>query len=130
VLYQDDGPGGLQVRDRRGEWVDVPPVPGSFVVNLGRLMSVWTNDRWESTLHRVVHPPRALAHRDRVSIAFFYHPNPDLTMTTIPTCAGAEGAPPPVVSGEFFLRMARRAVLLRRVSTAAWQGASPEAASG
>ena len=51
-------PGGLQVWNRAGDWVDVATPPGSFVVNIGDLMMHWTNDRWISTLHRVVNPPR------------------------------------------------------------------------
>jgi 2-oxoglutarate-Fe(II)-dependent oxygenase superfamily protein len=40
-----------------GAWVDVPAIPGCFIVNLGDLMARWTNDAWVSTLHRVVNPP-------------------------------------------------------------------------
>ena len=40
LLYQDDGPGGLQVRRRDGTWVDVPHVPGGYVVNVGDVLEV------------------------------------------------------------------------------------------
>src|SRR5258705_12570104 len=56
ILRIEDAPGGLQVVNRRGEWVEVKALPASFVVNLGDLMANWTNDRWSSTLHRVVNP--------------------------------------------------------------------------
>jgi isopenicillin N synthase-like dioxygenase len=117
ILYQDDAPGGLQVRGRHGEWLNVPPIPGSFVVNLGRLMAQWTNDRWASTLHRVVNPDREQAHRDRISVAFFYQPNPDLLVECVPTCAGETNPPryAPVQSGEYFMRMVRRAHMQRRL---------------
>jgi isopenicillin N synthase-like dioxygenase len=49
--------GGLEVLDPGGAWTGVEPVPGAFVINLGDLMARWTNDRWRSTLHRVVDPP-------------------------------------------------------------------------
>jgi isopenicillin N synthase-like dioxygenase len=45
VIRGDDAP-GLQVRALDGTWVDVPAVPGSFVVNIGDLLMRWTNDRW------------------------------------------------------------------------------------
>ena len=56
LLQIDDAPGGLQARARGGGWIDVSPPPGSFTVNIGDLMMVWTNDRWLSNLHRVVNP--------------------------------------------------------------------------
>jgi isopenicillin N synthase-like dioxygenase len=55
ILAIDDEP-GLQVQVADGTWVDVGHVPGGLVVNLGDLMQRWTNDRWRSTMHRVVTP--------------------------------------------------------------------------
>ena len=57
ILKTEDRPGGLQVLGKAGDWHDVPHMPGCFVVNIGDMMARWTNDRWVSTLHRVVNPP-------------------------------------------------------------------------
>jgi isopenicillin N synthase-like dioxygenase len=92
---------GLQVRDGAGNWHDVAPPPGTFVVNLGDLMAQWTNDRWVSTMHRVVNPPRAAAETDRMSLVFFHQPNDDALIECLPSCCA--NAPPkyaPVTSGE------------------------------
>ena len=87
LLLIDDAPGGLQVRNRAGTWVDVDPPAGSFVVNIGDLMMVWTNDRWLSNLHRVVNPPPDLrTGTRRQSIAFFVQPNYDALIECIQTC--------------------------------------------
>ncbi|HEX4352981.1 MAG TPA: 2-oxoglutarate and iron-dependent oxygenase domain-containing protein, partial [Polyangiales bacterium] len=53
VLYADRV-AGLQVLDARGQFRDVIPEAGALLVNLGDLTAQWTNDRWRSTLHRVV----------------------------------------------------------------------------
>ncbi|MGW8725589.1 isopenicillin N synthase family dioxygenase [Streptomyces sp. NPDC055808] len=105
VLYQDGAPGGLQVRDKSGAWVDVPAVEGTFVVNIGDLMAVWTNDRWVSTVHRVVNPPREVAHRERYSIPFFLQPNYTAPIECIPTCSGPDNPPrhPSTTSGEYLV---------------------------
>ncbi|POX41482.1 oxidoreductase [Streptomyces sp. Ru73] len=111
ILYQDESPGGLQVQDKSGQWLDVPVIPGSFVVNIGDLMAIWTNDKWVSTVHRVVNPPREQAHRERYSIPFFHQPNYDALIECIPTCAGP-GRPAryaPVLSGEYITEKFRRA---------------------
>lgn len=93
ILKPDNAPGGLQVQ-KDGNWIDVPTLPGTFVVNLGDLMAEWTNDRWVSTLHRVVNPPRdkAVGSR-RLSMAFFHQPNYDAVIECLPTCSGT-GRPP------------------------------------
>lgn len=103
ILHQDGAPGGLQVVGPGGEWEDVPHRPGTFVVNIGDLMSMWTNDRWRSTMHRVVNLPRERADADRVSIPFFHQPNFDAVIECIPTCVAPGEAPrhPPVTSGEW-----------------------------
>ena len=106
ILYGDDTPGGLQVQGRRaGEWIDVHPAQGSFVINIGDLMARWTNDRWTSTLHRVVNPPRESARVSRISMPYFHQPNYDCLVECLPTCLapGATAKYPPITSGANWL---------------------------
>ena len=51
LLLQDDT-GGLQTQSARDGWIDVPPVRGTVVVNLGDCMQSWTNDRWRGGASR------------------------------------------------------------------------------
>lgn len=103
ILKAEANPGGLQVFNKEGEWVDVPIIEGTYIVNLGELMARWTNDRWVSTLHRVANPPAdaALGSR-RQSIIFFHNPNYDADITCIPSCSGDDNPPkyPPTTSGD------------------------------
>lgn len=94
TLLMTDGAPGLQVRPRGGDWLDVPHVPGAFIVNIGDCLMRWTNDIYVSTPHRVLPPPRA-----RQSVAFFLDPNPDALIAALP----GTGAPkyPPVTGAEY-----------------------------
>ena len=105
VLYQDNNPGGLQVELSDGTWADVPHIPGSFVVNLGDLMAAWTNDRWVSTMHRVVNPEPELGRTSRMSVAFFHQPNYDAEIVCIPSCTSIDDPPrhQPVSSGQWVI---------------------------
>lgn len=88
-------PGGLQVLDRGGEWVDVPVIPGALMVLVGDLLTEWTGDQWPATLHRVVNPRRDLAMDcDRLAFAFYSHPNHDSPLDVLPGLPGG-GVPPP-----------------------------------
>lgn len=82
LLFQDDV-GGLQVQDKSGAWIDVPPEPGAIVVNSGDLLERWTNGKYRSTPHRVA--PRVGA-RTRYSIAMFIDPDPDAEVSVLPSC--------------------------------------------
>ncbi|MCU1503860.1 MAG: 2OG-Fe(II) oxygenase family protein [Ilumatobacteraceae bacterium] len=94
LLRQEQRPGGLQVMTKNDGWMDVPAIPGALVVNIGDLMAEWTNDRWVSTLHRVVNPPREQASDSRrISLVFFHQPNYDAMIECLPTCL-AEGEVP------------------------------------
>ncbi|MGW0038076.1 isopenicillin N synthase family dioxygenase [Gordonia sp. NPDC003376] len=88
VLWQEEvRSGGLQVLNKAGDWVDVPYIPDSFVVNIGDSLARWTNDAWVSTMHRVVNPARdEAANHDRISIVFFFQPNYDAVIECLPTC--------------------------------------------
>jgi isopenicillin N synthase-like dioxygenase len=100
ILSGEAVAGGLQVRTRAGNWIDVHTNPTRFVVNIGDLLMRWTNDRWLSNLHRVVNPPSAHAPSGpRLSIAFFNHPNYDVLVECI--APHGRAAHPPVLSGEY-----------------------------
>lgn len=90
VLLADRVP-GLQLRDDDGTWFDVLPPEDGFLVNIGDLLAEWTNDRWRSTMHRVV-PPPASDHGPfrRRSIAWFQQPNWDAVIECLPHCHDAE----------------------------------------
>ena len=100
ILNGENVPGGLQVKTRAGDWIDVETDQDTFVVNIGDLLMRWTNDRWVSNVHRVVNPPDSVAARSkRLSIAFFHHPNYDALIECIAPPGKAKY--PPVLSGEY-----------------------------
>ena len=104
VLYADQVE-GLQIVGPDGDWHDVVADRGSLLVNLGDLTAEWTNDRWRSTLHRVVPPPAGTGPVRRRSVAFFLDANWDATIECVPTCTDAANPPkyPPVVAGEHLM---------------------------
>ncbi len=63
--------GGLEVAAPGGGWMEAPPKPGCFVVNIGNMMECWSGGRLKSTYHRV-HPPRD---KERYSIGYFAVPD-------------------------------------------------------
>lgn len=107
IVRQDPSVSGLQVRNRQKQWVDVAPIPNAFVVNIGDLMMQWTNDRWISTVHRVINPPRdRVTDSRRQSLVFFHQPNYDATIACLDSCQDAQHPPKyqPISSGDH-LRM-------------------------
>lgn len=103
ILRKELSDGSLQVKNRAGEWINVPVVEGTFIVNIGDLMQQWTNDLWSSTMHRVVNPPvDSPENIDRISIVFFHQPNYDAIVECLPTCQSPDNPPKygPVSSGD------------------------------
>lgn len=101
ILSQDDN-GGLQVRNRAGEWISAPPVADTFVVNIGDMVQTLTNDRYSSTLHRVVNT----SGRERYSLPFFIDMDFDAVVEPVPTCTGPDNPPryEPYIAGEHKFR--------------------------
>ncbi len=100
VLWQDDC-GGLEVRLPDGRWAGVAPRPDSLVINIGELMTRWSNGRLLSTVHRVVNR----SGRDRFSIPLFVHPNADTLVDPrdLPGVTDENAKYPPVISGEYLV---------------------------
>ncbi len=105
ILRPDFRVGGLEIQLPSGGWLPAPLIENTFVINIGDMMARWTNDRWVSTVHRVVSPPKEEGglSRRRQSIAYFHNPNFDADIDCIPTCL-ADGATmkyPSVQAGQY-----------------------------
>ena len=87
LLWQSEGK-GLQILNKDDEWVFAPPIPGTFVVNIGDFLMRLTNDRLKSTVHRV----KQRGKEDRYSMAFFFGFNFNEKCGVVPTCV-SEGNP-------------------------------------
>ncbi|MEL7104939.1 MAG: 2-oxoglutarate and iron-dependent oxygenase domain-containing protein [Pseudomonadota bacterium] len=81
ILAQDDV-GGLQVMNRDGDWVEAPPIPGTFVINIGDLIQRLTNDVYLANLHRVINTTG----RERYSIPFFLDADFDAVFGPLDSC--------------------------------------------
>jgi isopenicillin N synthase-like dioxygenase len=89
VLHQRGDYEGLQIRGLDGEWITVPLRDDAFVINIGHLLSRWTNGRYPATVHRVVAGPTPA--NQRQSIAMFFLPSVDTVVAPVPTRVGADG---------------------------------------
>lgn len=100
LLAQDDV-GGLEVKNKDGDWVPAPPIPGSFVMNVGDILARWSNDVFVSTPHRVINR----SGRERYSQPFFFDPSMDATIEALSVCVPAGEAPKyaPVEYGDYLM---------------------------
>jgi isopenicillin N synthase-like dioxygenase len=90
VLHQRGTYNGLQVQplDEPGVWIDIPVVDNAFVINVGELMTRWTNDHWPSTRHRVL--PAAGSGDSRTTLTTFHMPALDAVVAPLETWGGKE----------------------------------------
>ncbi len=95
--------GGLQILDKKGEWLPIIPENDEIVVNVGDMLQRLTNNFLRSTTHRVVNPPREQWHTPRLSIPFFLHPKSDMDLTCLDNCVSDERPPAyqPITAGEY-----------------------------
>jgi len=68
-LLQATAHPGLQVQNKAGQWIDAPPVPGTFVVNIGKALEIATQKVCIATSHRVISPPKGMG--SRYSVPYF-----------------------------------------------------------
>jgi isopenicillin N synthase-like dioxygenase len=105
MLWQDNV-GGLEIESLSGEWQAVTPLENALVINIGDLMSHWTNDRFRATRHRVINR----SGRERVSFACFGNTNYHALIECIPSCCDDSNPAryPPVKSGEYLMSAIKR----------------------
>jgi len=81
ILYQD-GVGGLEVKNSKGEWIKAVPIENTFVINIGIMLAQLTNDLYSATEHRVIN----YSPEERFSIPYFFDPEYYATVEPLPSC--------------------------------------------
>ena len=99
VLMQDSS-GGLQVRAKSGDWIEAPPIPDTLVCNIGDLLARWSNNRFASTVHRVINRTS----NARYSIPVFFDPHTDTIIDPVDLGTSADNSVfDPVRAGEHIM---------------------------
>src|SRR5215208_2329093 len=100
---------GLEVLNGAGQWIDVPPVPGTFVVNIGDMLELWTNGAYLATSHRV----RKVA-EERYSFPLFFNVDYHTEVKPLPQFATDGVTRPMLRAGEhLFAQTAQTFTYLR-----------------
>ena len=86
TFLAQDGTGGLSVGTPSGDWIDVEPLEGAFVVNVGDLLHRWSNGEFISTPHRVINASGGA----RYSVPFFFDPQDAAVIAPLDSCVSAE----------------------------------------
>src|SRR5690625_6554782 len=93
MIMIEEGKGDIQV-EYNDQWIDVPQIPGAFVINIGELLEYATDGYLKATVHRVVTPK---AGDERLSIPFSFNPALDAQIPKTdpppPLAKDAPGAP-------------------------------------
>lgn len=96
-----DSLGGLQVRNAAGQWIDVAPMPGALIINIGDLLALATNDLYTSNLHRVAN----FSGKERLSVSFFVNPAGAAEISCLETCQSRDNPPRyPTVNAEEYVK--------------------------
>lgn len=129
VLWADQVP-GLQVLGADTRWHDVQPADDALLVNLGDLMARWTNERWLSTLHRVMPPITDGTIQRRRSAAYFHDGNTDAVIETLPSCVGEGSKYEPITVADHLRAKLAGSRALQPNTNASREAARVLAASG
>jgi isopenicillin N synthase-like dioxygenase len=78
--------GGLQVKSKEGAWIDVPPKPGHFVLNVGDILERWSNGIYPATPHRVL----PMLKKERYVVVYFFDPFITTKVSPLPQCISEE----------------------------------------
>ncbi|MGE0808078.1 MAG: isopenicillin N synthase family dioxygenase [Burkholderiaceae bacterium] len=101
ILAQDDV-GGLLIEVEPDRWLLAPPLPNTFVINIGSLIQRWSNGRFPATLHKVINE----SGRERFSVPWFSIPDFDTVVEPLPQFVAEGDKPkyPPLTVGPYFVK--------------------------
>jgi isopenicillin N synthase-like dioxygenase len=107
LLFHHDSAEGLEIQRPDGTWLHAPSIPGAAIVNVGDLLTRWTNGQLRSVLHRVLPPEGEAAQRSRYSATLFYEPRHEIVISGLEPCQSPTKPAlyPPITAGE---RLAER----------------------
>lgn len=77
---------GLQVQNHNGDWIDAIAEPNELMINVGDMLSRFTNNKLKSTVHQVLNPPKESWDTSRYSVPFFMHPVSDMKLNCLESC--------------------------------------------
>jgi isopenicillin N synthase-like dioxygenase len=106
---------GLEVQNKKGEWIPVTALPEQLVVNVGDMLERLTNNKLRSTIHRVVNPQREDWDKPRYSIPFFTHPISEMPLNCLAECVNKTHPKvyDDITAGEFLNERLRELGLLK-----------------
>lgn len=117
---------GLEVMNGAGEWIDAPPIPGAFVINVGDMLELWTNGEFVATSHRV----RKVS-EERYSFPLFFNVDYDTRVAPLPQFVrDGEPARTPLVAGEHLFAQTAQAFTYLRKRLASGELTLPEGSVG
>ncbi len=119
TLLTQDPIGGLELKTRAGEWIGAPWIDDTFIINLGDLFKVWTNDIYVSNQHRVVNR----LGRERYSIPTFFNLDYHAPVHCLPSCVSPENPAKyeQIYSGDYLVQ---RYKAVQKYKTPTEQGAA------
>jgi isopenicillin N synthase-like dioxygenase len=102
LLFHHGSAEGLEIQRPDGTWLHAPSIPSSAIVNVGDLLTSWTNGQLRSVLHRVVSPQGEAARRSRYSVTLFYEPRHEVVISCLEPCQSPSKPAlyPPITAGE------------------------------
>ena len=100
ILLQ--GAPGLQVMNAEDVWIEAPPIPGTFIVNIGDIFETWSGGQFKSTQHRVVNTGK-----ERYSMPLFFGLDYHAIIEPLEKFRTPETVEkyPPIKAGDHLMRM-------------------------
>jgi isopenicillin N synthase-like dioxygenase len=112
LLFHHGSSEGLEIQRPGDHWLHAPSIPGAAIVNVGDLLSRWSNRQLRSVLHRVVPPQGEAAQRPRYSATLFYEPRHEVVISCLEPCQSPSKPAlyPPITAGEHLAARRRETI--------------------